>query len=241
MPRFFMSYARMDDDLKQEELISQFFTDLRAEVARGLADAPETVGYLDKQDLETGSDWPTELALAVCSCATFVPILTARYFTRPYCGREWALFEQRCIDAEKRFGKRPPLILPVLWAPPLEGSFPEFAESLVFTPSAKDFSEADREFVHDYRQKGLVAVMKRRAGTHSGIRRLGSAHRRARTKVPARRRRSRETAEPSRRRATLSGHGVRGRRAIELGRRGRRAFCIRGGRRQRRAEYPAER
>jgi FxsC-like protein len=168
MPRFFMSHAREDDGLQGDDLVSAFFTDLCGQIAQGVEDPPESVGYLDTANLDVGDNWSEVLAEAVCTSAVFVPILTARYFTRPYCGREWQLFETRCAEVAVG-GQAPPLIVPILWKPPLEGSLPTFATDLQFRPSARDFLDDDRRLLPELLKRGLVQIIKGRNARYGSL------------------------------------------------------------------------
>src|SRR5262245_43021004 len=92
---FFMSYARADDQIGEEELIRRFFDNLKAEVAARVMDQSPPIAYLDQANLQPGDLWPHDIANALAGSRAFIPVMTARYFTRPYCGKEWTIFEDR--------------------------------------------------------------------------------------------------------------------------------------------------
>lgn len=164
---FFMSYARVDDEHRGSGRVNEFFKNLEDEVAIRTEDPPNgQVAYLDQYDLNPGDAWPNDLAQAAQQCRTFIPIMTARYFRREYCGREWQIFEDRLRDSAQSRGNLPPLILPVPWVFPEEGKFPEFASSLHTAISLKDVAKSERDQVADYASKGLLHVMKRKETTH---------------------------------------------------------------------------
>ncbi|MFK8017494.1 MAG: TIR-like protein FxsC [Gammaproteobacteria bacterium] len=163
---FFMSYAHTDTVPREAEFVESFFDYLRAEIAAKTGDAKSSCGYLDSYNLTAGEAWKHELAEAVCSSRTFVCLMNARYFRRPYCGKEWRLFEQRCEQFAAQTGQRPDLIIPVLWDKPHEQPFPEFATDLQFGVSLDGINNTDRDSLIDLNQKGMRYVMKRRKSTH---------------------------------------------------------------------------
>jgi len=73
---FFMSYARADDQHRDEELIRTFYDDLKAEVAVRVTDQSPPIAYLDQANLNPGDLWSVDIAEALRSCRTFVPIMT---------------------------------------------------------------------------------------------------------------------------------------------------------------------
>lgn len=162
-----MSYARPDDDFRGSErgLVQTFFDDLCAEIEAGVEPrADRGTGFLDKHDIDHGDVWAEEVARGLVTCATFVCIMSARFFTRPYCGKEWALFERRCEKYALQHGVKPQLILPIIWKPPLEGTFPEFALAVLHT--FKKPSASEQQNLRDYEEHGLLWVMKRRDSSH---------------------------------------------------------------------------
>ena len=163
---FFLSYAHSDEALRDKEHVENFFRDLSLEVSSKTGHSVSECGYLDSFDLKTGDPWKTELSNAVRTSRTFVCLMNARYFRRPYCGKEWQLFENRCNQFEMQTGQTTKLILPVLWDKPEEGEFPEFAMDLQFGISLDGVSEADRDTIEDFNQKGMRYVIKRRSTTH---------------------------------------------------------------------------
>ncbi len=165
---FFMSYAHADNHSRHTYLVEKFFQDLRDEVATRTTGVP--VGYLDTVNLNPGESWPIELAAAVRQCRVFIPILSARYFEREYCGREWALFETRCHRyATDNACQQPPLIVPVVWATPIEVEFPRFARELQFTVDVADVHNDQRRFIDDYARHGLLYVLKRCTSSHANV------------------------------------------------------------------------
>src|SRR5262245_16457187 len=58
---FFMSYARADDKQGDEELIREFFDDLKSAVSIRVTDQSPPVAYLDQANLQPGDSWPDEI------------------------------------------------------------------------------------------------------------------------------------------------------------------------------------
>jgi len=159
-----MSYARADDQHGDEELIREFYNDLKNAVSIRVQDQSPPIAFLDQANLQPGDAWPDEIADALCSCNSFLAIMTARYFTREYCGKEWTIFEDRCRGLG---GLKPlPLIIPILWVPPVEGPLPEYATDLQVTFDPTIVPEAERRNLLDYAQYGLYHVAKRKKTTH---------------------------------------------------------------------------
>src|SRR5262249_50432130 len=164
---FFMSYARADDKQGEEELIREFYDDLKNAVSIRVTDQSLPVAFLDQANLQPGDSWPEEIGNALRSCYIFIPIMTARYFTREYCGKEWAIFDHR----RKKIGgaNLPPLIIPVLWVPPVEGPLPDYATELHAAFDPQIVQESERPSLDDYAKYGLYHVAKRKKGTHTGV------------------------------------------------------------------------
>jgi hypothetical protein len=69
--RFFLSYARGDDD----EYVQRFYLDLCREirVCEGLPRG-ERVGFMDTASIRVGAKWPNELVAALKECGVFLPL-----------------------------------------------------------------------------------------------------------------------------------------------------------------------
>jgi FxsC-like protein len=113
-PLFFLSYAwddRVDDP---EEVITRFYKALWSAVKKNTTRSAEEIGFIDRIDVRSGERWPDQVAKALQSCATFVPVFSPRYFTRDNCGQEWTIFAERLAQCDPE----PPLIQPVLFVGP---------------------------------------------------------------------------------------------------------------------------
>ena len=120
-PLFFLSYAqaagrRRPDSHRRADFpvrepnrdVIAFFDDLNRDVAE-LVDRPTGAdpGFIDR-DIPAGSLWEPTLLQAIGTCQVFVALMSARYFTSPWCGREWHAFSQRTVTprARSRAGPR---------------------------------------------------------------------------------------------------------------------------------------
>jgi FxsC-like protein len=159
-----MSYARSDDQHRHEKLIREFYDDLKKGVSERVLDQSPPIAFFDQENLSPGDSWPDEIAEALRSCRTFIPVMIARYFTREYCGKEWAIFESRLGNLDG--AKSPPLIIPILWVPPVEGRFPEYATDLQVTFDPTCVPGAEQRNLKDYATDGLLYVAKRKGTTH---------------------------------------------------------------------------
>jgi FxsC-like protein len=102
---YFLSYARDDGD----EWLSRFEKDLENAVRENTQHPAHVIGFRDRTDIEAGEVWLSKTSGAIRNCFVFVPILTQRFFTRDFCGREWAAFQQRV-------GANMSRTVPVLWS-----------------------------------------------------------------------------------------------------------------------------
>jgi FxsC-like protein len=113
---FFFSYARAD--LETDQQVERFFTDLNKAVCARIAKPLEEGGFCDSKSIDHGQDWSDELARELHSCQVLVTLISPSYFTRPWCGKEWWVFQQRLksyLVANPQ--AKPDLILPILWLP----------------------------------------------------------------------------------------------------------------------------
>jgi hypothetical protein len=149
---FFLSYAR--DDWKGNYL-KIFCEDLTERVRFITGHLEEEVCFRDAKGVEFGSNWPDELADALATSRSFVPVFTPTYFTRPYCGREWWVFHSRIEQhLQSKPGRYPGLILPVLWcaARHLPAGLRREIQEIQY--AYEDFGET-------YCKEGLLYLMKR--------------------------------------------------------------------------------
>ncbi|MGW3425101.1 TIR domain-containing protein [Streptomyces phaeochromogenes] len=127
-PFFFTSYAGRDAD---SELVGQFHARLQQEVAikRGVSAAHE--GFLDTDSLEHGARWRRELSQALGTTRFLIALLSDDFFERKWCGREWAVMEERM----RLTGDPEPIaVLPLFWVPVARELPPSVAEIQHRTP-----------------------------------------------------------------------------------------------------------
>ncbi|KOG30563.1 FxsC protein [Streptomyces resistomycificus] len=111
-PFFFLSYAPVPppgggqdpDRPTADKNVKEFYSDLAtAVVSMSGSFAARSLGYLDAAD-RGGPD----TARALHRCHSFVPLITRRYFTDVYCGRQWYAFTHRSPRGR---------LIPALWTP----------------------------------------------------------------------------------------------------------------------------
>jgi len=152
-PLFFLSYAS-NPALKrfQERFFANLVEALIAE--RDILDAQKArIGFYDRDGIQLGDSWTHELAEALRTCRVFVYIQSEAYFSRLWCGREWAVFRDRIdrwMQGSEASASRPPLMLPVLWKPATRNP-----PAMV----AVDIQYGHREFGEAYVQHGLHTLM----------------------------------------------------------------------------------
>lgn len=162
---FFTSYARKDDEFWGTRPVQRFFEHLRDEVVSRCGDQ-NAKAFLDQRDLVLGDKWQYGIETALRVCKTFVPLLSPAYFLSENCGKEWTVFERRCSEYTRKNGRRPSVLVPVLWVPPVNGEFPEFVRDLEISFSTAHVPESQKSFVEDYWKHGLLWVQKRSDSTH---------------------------------------------------------------------------
>lgn len=156
MMKFFFSYAR--DDSGRDGLVKAFYDHLCEEIKHISGWAGDDIGYLDV-DMAVGTHWTEELLAALEECQVFVPLYTKRYFVRDYCGMEWHAFSKRVGELHQQLGKRPDIIIPVLW---------ESVENIGSLPAvAKPLQYDQQKLGTEYGQQGLRRMVQHEARTKS--------------------------------------------------------------------------
>ena len=113
-PAFFLSYAREDEDAS--DTIRRLYQDLTSRVGQRLGPA-YMPGCMDTHTIEPGAEWRDELRQALGTANAFVAVLSPTYFSREYCGKEWAAFSSRLNGVLTPDGRQPRLMQPVLLVP----------------------------------------------------------------------------------------------------------------------------
>lgn len=103
IPAAFLSYAHDDD---KYEHITKFRERLGDEVQMVVGD--EFIIFQDRKDIHWGQNWRQRLEDSIDEVTFLVPIITPRFFNRPYCREEL----QRFLEREKQLGRND-LVLPV--------------------------------------------------------------------------------------------------------------------------------
>jgi hypothetical protein len=127
-PVFFFSYARADRSTSSrgrlnahdgDSCVDDFYGKLSDEVASLTARSAEGVGFFDRDHLDLGTPWPQGLMGALRSTRVMVALFSPTYFSRPACGREFAVFRARQEELMRTVGSGDDYrILPVLWVRP---------------------------------------------------------------------------------------------------------------------------
>lgn len=115
-PRGFFSYAR-DDDAHLGKRLTELKGRIAGEVSMLLGG--DVAMFQDIFDLRAGDRWEEKLRAAISSATFLVPVLTPRYFTRPWCREETLTFLRLATEMGVT-----PLVFPVLFVD-LDGSDPE--------------------------------------------------------------------------------------------------------------------
>ena len=139
----FFSYARVNLD----PYLVNFFHDLCAEIAPATIWAKEDdrISFYDKGNLRLMEHWKTHIDQALQSSAVLVCITSAAFFNSAFCGKEYYVFDQRRRQGVPQTKEPPPVILPVIWYPVVEG-LPGYFNDVQHVPG--DVSDV-------YRQRGL--------------------------------------------------------------------------------------
>ena len=141
---FFLSYAREDREDDPYQVIDNFYADLVRQVAGLLGRPEDEVGFFDTRSVQTGDEWPGAIEEALRTCRAFVPVLSPRYLTRPFCGKEWAAFRARMPAGSA-------LIQPLLLRP----------RSYLKGPhEVTDINDSDDTLPLFYRQNGLNVLVR---------------------------------------------------------------------------------
>jgi TIR domain len=142
---FFFSYARQDEGDKAR--ILKFFDDLCQSIRDKTPwTTSDPIGFID-QELRPGRDWTMTLPEALAVCKSIVCLYSPKFFYRPICGKEVAVYIQR----RHLHGGDPEVILPVMWLMP--------QSELAISPSMKNFQYFHRDFPASYKKYGLQRLM----------------------------------------------------------------------------------
>jgi hypothetical protein len=126
---FFISYRRRAD----LELVRRFHEGLQRELGIKVNRGAVHRGFLDVLSIQGGAHWRPELRHASCTTPIMIALWSDDYFASDWCGREFAIFQER-IRRATRPGRKPPVgIIPLNWLR-MRGEVPACASSLQVTP-----------------------------------------------------------------------------------------------------------
>lgn len=150
-PLFFLSHraARSNDPM-----VTKFFADLSENVAQLVPISPGVdPGFMDRS-IRTGAEWGAEVAEALGTCQTFIPLLSPNYFNSVWCGMEWYAFSQRrVLPAESP----QTAIIPVIWTPSPPERAPQAVRAIQrFTPTGLP----DLRTTEIYHNEGILGMLR---------------------------------------------------------------------------------
>lgn len=154
---FFFSYAQTGHE--SDGTAERFYSELRAYIET-LVNVPvgTALGFFDQVGIEPATRWDTEWAEALGACQVLVPLVSAPYLGREWCGKEWHAFTQRKAVALAGAGSSlaPTPIVPVLWAPVPFALPAALGKQQFFTPTN---TEQQPELVRAYEEDGMFHLL----------------------------------------------------------------------------------
>ena len=112
MPRVFASYAQRDYNKQLRKFVEDLATELDSQTVGDAA----TVVFFDRKGVHAGEKWSDVIIDAVSETGVLVCLMTPRYFTRPWCGRELQTFLDRTSALPPHV--KPRFIFPIWWQRP---------------------------------------------------------------------------------------------------------------------------
>jgi TIR domain len=166
-PLFFLSYAHSGTGRRSQgprheanRYFIKFFDDLSENVAELVArQTGSDPGFMDRA-IPDGGRWNRELLNALGRCQVFVALLSVRYVTSSWCGREWHGFSQRrVIPLAGPASGEPTGIIPVSWAPVPVGRLPKVIRDVQhFSPTGLP----DPDITAQYEAEGVYGLLQLR-------------------------------------------------------------------------------
>jgi hypothetical protein len=160
IPRVFASYAQRDHD----KVLRKFIDELAKELDRQTVGDAATVVFFDRKDVHAGEKWSDVIIEALSEAGVLLCLMTPRYFTRPWCGRELQTFVER--TSKLPGAAKPHFIFPVWWLRP--------AVPRPIPKRLAEYLNTDGEFPPEYEAMGLrdLALAGKRAKFERTARRL---------------------------------------------------------------------
>ncbi|KUM86335.1 MULTISPECIES: FxsC protein [Streptomyces] len=149
---FFLSYARRED--REDAFVGQFYADLLTELRARQADCESQPAFRDLERIRMGADWEKVLGDAVGSCRAFVALCSPGYVNSPYCGKEWAVFQDRLTRFRGETDIDAPALIPVRWLP-FRGALPPEMSRYQYTERGMD-----PQMREEYAERGLMHIMR---------------------------------------------------------------------------------
>lgn len=114
---FFLSYARKDANVGGAPAVPDpHFKAFLLRLNQRVQHLTGALGFVDYTNIQSGQDWPDELAEALRTAQTMVCLYSPSYFGATYCGKEMqVLLDRRLRYIRTNAGKKPANIIPVLW------------------------------------------------------------------------------------------------------------------------------
>jgi hypothetical protein len=114
---FVLSYARKDSRIDDDPArLDPHFETFLGRLNLRVSQLTGVKGFVDRQEIKAGHEWPDELAEALRTTPTMVCMFSPSYFLSDYCGREMQiLLERRRKYILSHSGKKPSNIIAVLW------------------------------------------------------------------------------------------------------------------------------
>jgi FxsC-like protein len=167
-PLLFLSYARShwDDSSNQRDAdywVKRFHGDLSTAIAEIIGASSRDVHLFIDRHIKVGQLWPNELVERLSTCAVFVPLYSAKYFTRPDCGREWTIIRMRQDMHISATSRCPNIVIPVVWKPIQPEHMPLWARDIQYLHESLDpvYNSMGLESLlrlRDYQDKYKAAV-----------------------------------------------------------------------------------
>jgi FxsC-like protein len=146
---YFFSYAHENFDADLE----RFSNDLRTRLAALRGRSTHEVAFTDGGSLLPGVRWKPELARALGNARVFIYVRSPQYFQRPFCGKEWSVFESRLSSTSDPSAARR-LMVPLHWIPTT------YASVRLPTSLVDDTQYTFEKFGATYGRYGLSEMMK---------------------------------------------------------------------------------
>jgi FxsC-like protein len=146
---YFFSYAHENFDADLE----RFANDLRTRLAALRGRPAQEVAFTDGGSLLPGVRWKPELARALGNARVFIYVRSPQYFQRPFCGKEWSVFESRLSSTSDPTAARR-LMVPLHWIPTT------YASVRLPTSLVDDTQYTFERFGATYGRYGLSEMMK---------------------------------------------------------------------------------